>query len=269
MVAWLICGSLAGTVAGLACTWPVWSAQARTGGGGGGDPDAAAAAAAKLASDVATALYNPVVLLAVEAAQVAGGLAAIYLVAVRRYRAELPGLQLFRCSPKGPFRKPSGWLAWALLSGALALAVVFSMSALVQACGYNRAFGGGYRTAQALVGLRADAGSFLCLGLVAGVLAPLMEEVVFRGFLLVALTKWMPAWAAVLCSSAAFAAVHGSLRDLPVLLAFACVLGFSYVRSKNLLTPMLVHGAWNLLMLSTLYYYVISGGDLQQVMGSR
>ena len=53
---------------------------------------------------------------------------------------------------------------------------------------------------------------------------------VFRGFLLTSLTRWMPAPAAVLLSSLAFASAHLSARDFPVLTALGVLLGFSYVR---------------------------------------
>ena len=46
-------------------------------------------------------------------------------------------------------------------------------------------------------------------------LAPLLEEVVFRGFLLATLTKWVPVPAALLLSSLAFGAAHMNVRDFP------------------------------------------------------
>lgn len=49
----------------------------------------------------------------------------------------------------------------------------------------------------------------------AAVLAPLLEETVFRGFLLATLTKWMPTPAAVLLSSIAFGCAHFTPRDFP------------------------------------------------------
>ena len=49
----------------------------------------------------------------------------------------------------------------------------------------------------------------------AAVLAPLLEETVFRGFLLASLTKYMPVPAAVLISSVGFGLVHLTPRDLP------------------------------------------------------
>jgi membrane protease YdiL (CAAX protease family) len=47
------------------------------------------------------------------------------------------------------------------------------------------------------------------------ILAPLLEETVFRGFLLTSLTKWMPVPLAVAASSVAFGMVHLTPRDFP------------------------------------------------------
>jgi membrane protease YdiL (CAAX protease family) len=76
----------------------------------------------------------------------------------------------------------------------------------------------------------------------------------------------MPPWAAVMLSSAAFAAAHLSLKDAPVLFALGCWLGAIYCRSRNLLSPMLVHGAWNSAVLSLLFALAASGMDVQQLL---
>lgn len=68
---------------------------------------------------------------------------------------------------------------------------------------------------------------------------------VFRGFLLASLTKFMPVPLAVVLSSLAFGLVHLAPRDFPQLTSLGILLGFTYVRSRNLLTPMLIHGTWN------------------------
>jgi len=80
---------------------------------------------------------------------------------------------------------------------------------------------------------------------VTSVFAPLLEETVFRGFLLASLTKWLPAPGAVVFSSFIFGLAHLAPRDFPELVALGCVLGFSYVRTKNLLVPMFIHSCWN------------------------
>lgn len=85
----------------------------------------------------------------------------------------------------------------------------------------------------------------------------------FRGFLLTSLTKFMPTPLAVVLSSLAFGLVHFSPRDFPQLSALGVLLGFSYVRSRNLLTPILIHGAWNGTVLVILFALVGEGVDLQ------
>jgi hypothetical protein len=69
--------------------------------------------------------------------------------------------------------------------------------------------------------------------------------VVFRGFLLASLTKWLPTPGAVFFSSVVFAGAHLAPRDFPQLVTLGMVLGFSYSRTRNLLTPMLIHSLWN------------------------
>jgi membrane protease YdiL (CAAX protease family) len=98
------------------------------------------------------------------------------------------------------------------------------------------------------------------------VLAPLLEETLFRGFLLTSLTKFMSTPAAIFASSLAFGVAHLSLRDLPVLVALGCLLGALYVRSRNLLTPMLVHGVWNSSVLTLLFALTAAGVDVQQLL---
>ena len=58
-----------------------------------------------------------------------------------------------------------------------------------------------------------SAGRFVSVLTVTSVLAPLLEEVVFRGFLLVSLTKWLPTPGAVLFSSVIFGAAHFAEYD--------------------------------------------------------
>ncbi len=88
----------------------------------------------------------------------------------------------------------------------------------------------------------------------------------FRGFLLPSLTKYVPTWAAILLSSVAFGAAHLSPRDLPVLVALGCLLGVSYVRSRNLLTPIVIHGAWNSTVLTLLFGLAASGIDIESAL---
>lgn len=99
-----------------------------------------------------------------------------------------------------------------------------------------------------------------------GVLAPLLEETLFRGFLLTSLSSYMSTPAAIFASSVAFGIAHLSIRDLPVLITLGCLLGALYVRSRNLLTPMMVHGIWNSTVLTILFALTAAGYDVQQLL---
>ena len=88
----------------------------------------------------------------------------------------------------------------------------------------------------------------LSLGLVVVVLAPLSEELVFRGFIFGALRKRSGFLVSGVLSSLAFTIIH--LQFHPVLFIQIFILGFLlalvYERTHNLVVPMLAHGVYNL-----------------------
>ncbi|KAH6801886.1 CAAX amino terminal protease family protein [Perilla frutescens var. frutescens] len=77
------------------------------------------------------------------------------------------------------------------------------------------------------------------------VCAPLWEEIVFRGFLLPSLTRYMPVWCSILVSAVAFALAHFNVQRVIPLIFLGVVMGVTYSRSRNLLPPMLLHSLWN------------------------
>jgi len=77
------------------------------------------------------------------------------------------------------------------------------------------------------------------------VAAPIFEEILFRGFLLPSLTRYMPVWGAIALSAVIFAVAHLSFSEVLPLAVLGAVLGFVYTRSRNLLSSMLVHSLWN------------------------
>ncbi|KAL7188998.1 hypothetical protein ACSBR1_038795 [Camellia fascicularis] len=81
--------------------------------------------------------------------------------------------------------------------------------------------------------------------LVVSVCAPVWEEIVFRGFLLPSLTKYMPVWSSILVSSVAFALAHFNLQRILPLIFLGVVMGVIFARSRNLLPSMLLHSLWN------------------------
>lgn len=79
----------------------------------------------------------------------------------------------------------------------------------------------------------------------ASIAAPFFEEVIFRGFLLSSLTRYIPVWGAILVSSLIFSVAHLSLAEVLPLTTLGIVLGVVYTRSRNLLAPILLHSLWN------------------------
>lgn len=83
------------------------------------------------------------------------------------------------------------------------------------------------------------------------VLAPIVEETLYRGLLLRALLRRVSPGAAVLISSLIFAAVHwlgdpNALRSLPALAALGVVLALRAMRTNSLSAPILIHAGFNL-----------------------
>ncbi|XP_015572148.2 uncharacterized protein LOC8287459 [Ricinus communis] len=81
--------------------------------------------------------------------------------------------------------------------------------------------------------------------IVVSVCAPVWEEILFRGFLLPSLTRYMPVWCAILVSSIAFALAHFNVQRMLPLILLGAVMGVIFARSRNLMPSMLLHSLWN------------------------
>ena len=93
----------------------------------------------------------------------------------------------------------------------------------------------------------AGPGGAASLVLTTVVLAPILEETVFRGFLLPSLTKYMTVPWAVALSTVVFAVAHEhNTGDTAQLLAVGAMAGISYARTRNLATSIVVHASFNL-----------------------
>ncbi|KAG5521205.1 hypothetical protein RHGRI_033681 [Rhododendron griersonianum] len=152
---------------------------------------------------------------------------------------------LFRYDLKKPFDLQRGWLLWAGI-GIVGAVVAISLTGV--AASLFRA-DKPQRETDALVRLLPLIGSSTIstawLVGVTGVLAPLLEETLFRGFLMVSLTKWLPTPVSVLISGAVFAVAHLTPGQFPQLFVLGTLLGFSYAQTRNLLTPITIHALWN------------------------
>lgn len=104
---------------------------------------------------------------------------------------------------------------------------------------------------------QAGPGSLVVLLVGIVVVAPLVEELLFRGALLRALQRRCSVPVAVVVSAALFAGVHvvgdpGSYYVVPGLLLLGLVTGWQAARSGDLARPLLLHVGFNLLSAVTL-----------------
>jgi uncharacterized protein len=77
------------------------------------------------------------------------------------------------------------------------------------------------------------------------VLAPVVEELLFRGLLQNALAHKMPIWAAITLSAFLFSLVHLQPYAIPALMSLGMAFGYLYHRTGSLRTNILLHMANN------------------------
>lgn len=103
---------------------------------------------------------------------------------------------------------------------------------------------------------------------VAVVMAPLVEEVLFRGMFQTAMRVFLGAywvaettgfqrslvaWVAIAITSGLFAVVHADAGHWPVLFVLSLCLGYAYEKSGSLVRPIVIHAMFNgIMVLSTM-----------------
>jgi hypothetical protein len=146
--------------------------------------------------------------------------------------------------PDGWFRVSlrGRWWLWGLGGYVAALPLVVAVSLVNQQIWQGR---GGSNQILPIALESKDGVAVAVFFATAAIAAPIFEEILFRGFLLPSLTRYMPVWGAIVLSSFLFAVAHLNLSEVLPLMTLGMVLGFVYARSRNLLASMLVHGLWN------------------------
>ncbi len=162
-----------------------------------------------------------------------GGLGVLWW-SVRPYRPLPEGMFRLKLSGKG--------VLWGLGGYFVALPLMLGVALLNQQIWQGQ---GGSNPLLQTVLEEQDPVALAVFFLTAAVAAPLFEETLFRGFLLPSLTKYMTVGWAIALSGLIFAAAHLSLSEVLPLTLLGCILGFVYTRSRNLLSPMLLHSIWN------------------------
>ncbi|HEY9752784.1 MAG TPA: type II CAAX endopeptidase family protein, partial [Coleofasciculaceae cyanobacterium] len=155
------------------------------------------------------------------------------------------------------FNWKANWLLWGAGGYFVALPLVILVSLINQQIWQG---GGGSNPILPIALEGRDPVTLGCFFFTAAIAAPIFEETLFRGFLLPSLTRSMPLWAAIALSSVIFAVAHLSLSEVLPLTVLGMVLGFVYVRSRNLLASILLHSLWNT---GTLVSLVLLGNGLK------
>ncbi len=163
----------------------------------------------------------------------AGGLVVLYF-----------SIKAFLPLPEGwfQFKIRSKWPIWGIGGYFAALPLVILVSLINQRIWQGQ---GGSNPILPIALEGKDNVALAIFFITAAIAAPVFEEILFRGFLLPSLSRYMPVWGAILLSSFIFALAHLSLSEVLPLTVLGMVLGFVYARSRNLLSSMLLHSLWN------------------------
>ena len=150
-------------------------------------------------------------------------------------------------------RPVDGWLQWRIQPVVSAIRQALSgwlmITPVVMLAGWLlvKVFGdpGGSNPLLELVLLSRDPLALILLSLTAVVLAPLFEEVIFRGVLLPVLARRVGFTAGALLNGLLFAMAHISIGELIPLTVLGTGLALVRLRSGRLLPCVLMHAVWN------------------------
>lgn len=87
--------------------------------------------------------------------------------------------------------------------------------------------------------------NFALVFLAVGILAPLYEEVLFRGLILKEMKANINIWLALLLQGLIFGLFHGNLLQFTYTFPAGILLGAAFLRYRSMWAPILIHLAWN------------------------
>jgi membrane protease YdiL (CAAX protease family) len=152
--------------------------------------------------------------------------------------------------------RPIAWLGlnwpgwrWVLLIGPVSVLAIWALNASLMFSGFMKWIETlGVEPMQDSVKLLLETTDPMVLGLMAVaavVVAPVCEEIMFRGYLYPAAKRFAGPWVAGIGSALIFAAAHGSLAPLLPLFAFGCLLVLAYEMTGSLWAPIAMHFCFN------------------------
>lgn len=128
----------------------------------------------------------------------------------------------------------------------LALGAAYPVLMLVQAMVYG--VSGGQLQPQEVVRFLQEAESprdRLAVMVMAVVVAPVAEELIFRGYLYPVGKRYVGTFFSLGATSLLFAALHGHAASMPALFTLAACLSLAYEKTGTLLVPMVMHAVFN------------------------
>lgn len=87
-------------------------------------------------------------------------------------------------------------------------------------------------------------GAFAAFFVVVSIVAPVIEELIYRGLGFSLLAPYGN-WVAIVVTGVLFGASHGLLIALPILTVFGLVIGWLRARVRSVYPPMILHGLFN------------------------
>ena len=90
-------------------------------------------------------------------------------------------------------------------------------------------------------------------GIIIIFLAPIIEEVVFRGLFYAALKSYFPWIVSLIFSSVVFSLIHENILAFTLLFSLSLLLTFIYELYGKLFYPILIHSCFNITMLFLIY----------------
>ncbi len=108
------------------------------------------------------------------------------------------------------------------------------------------------QTTEELIGSAQTPGEVAIYFVLVCILAPIFEELTFRGFVFGGLRRFLPVRSAIIIGGAAFAAVHLNAEAFLMIGLLGAMLCYLYERSRSLLPGMIAHGLHNGLVLAVM-----------------
>lgn len=171
------------------------------------------------------------------------GILYIYLLAARPNKLSLFDTVRFRTKigKLGPGRLAlAGWLTWFSAVPVVLICYLLAMKFMNSQGSSNPIIALVMEAARS-----ADVVSILVFYFTLGVLAPICEETLFRGFLYTSLRRYRGVFPCLLLTALLFAGVHMDGGGFLPLFGLGLLFGFVVERTKSTLASMVAHGLWN------------------------